>query len=197
MALESSDWPAASGGGTLRGTREVHAALKSDTQPNSELPGIRIRPAAERDSATIIALIRELADYERLLDQAVGTEDDIRNTLFGAAPQAEVILAELGSETVGFALFFHNYSTFQCRRGLYLEDLYVRPPFRGHGYGKQLLASLARLAVDRGCGRLEWAVLGWNEPSIEFYQAMGARAVDGWRLFRVAGSALNDLAAKA
>jgi GNAT superfamily N-acetyltransferase len=181
----------------LRGTREVQAALKFDSEQQGEPADFHIRPATERDCGTIISLIRELAEYERLLDQVEGTEADVRLSLFGPRPRAEVLLAERGPETVGFALFFHNYSTFQCRHGLYLEDLYVRPSFRGRGYGRMLLTELARLAVERECGRLEWAVLGWNEPAIRFYEAVGARAVDGWRLFRVDGRSLNELAGKA
>jgi GNAT superfamily N-acetyltransferase len=159
---------------------------------------IRIRQATEQDAGIILTFIRELADYERLLHEVVATEDDVRDSLFGARRRAEVILGVRdgrdGEEPVGFALYFHNYSTFLCRHGLYVEDLYVRPEFRGRGYGKKLLSHLARLAVERQCGRMEWVVVGWNESAIGFYGSLGARAVEDWRLFRLTGDRLNELA---
>ncbi|HUS24690.1 MAG TPA: GNAT family N-acetyltransferase [Candidatus Binatia bacterium] len=150
-----------------------------------------IRPAALADVAEILRLIRALADYEKLAGQCVATEAQLRDTLFGARPAAEVLLAEEDGRTVGLALFFHNYSTFLARPGLYLEDLFVEPAHRGRGLGKALLQAVAQRAVQRGCGRLEWAVLDWNTPAIEFYRAFGARPLDGWTVFRLAGEALD------
>ena len=155
---------------------------------------LHIVPAAESDIAIILELIRELAEYERLSHICVATEDQLRRTLFGERPAAEVLLAHLDGETVGFALFFPNYSTFLARPGLYLEDLYVRPEARRYGVGRRLLAWLAATAVSRGCGRLEWSVLDWNEPSIAFYRKLGAVPMDDWTTFRVAGTALTQLA---
>jgi GNAT superfamily N-acetyltransferase len=155
---------------------------------------VTIAPASEADVPAIYALVKALADYERLSHEVVSTEADIRNSLFGPRPFAEVILAKAEAETVGFALFFHNYSTFLGRPGLYLEDLFVRPEWRGTGIGRELLVALARLAVDRGCGRLEWSVLDWNEPAIGFYQRMGAQVMDEWRICRLTGEALVEVA---
>jgi len=155
-----------------------------------------LRPAVPDDAATIAGLIRELAVYEKLEGQAKATPDDLRRHLFGDRPAAEVILAEVDGHAVGFALFFPTFSTFRGRPGLYLEDLYVRPEHRGRGIGKALLARLAGLAVDRGCGRLEWSVLDWNEPSIGFYRSLGAAPMDEWTVYRLADSALMVLAEK-
>ena len=156
---------------------------------------LRIERATERDVPLILRLIKELAEYERMADEVVATEDRVRDTLFGAHPAAEVVVAYAGDEPAGFALFFHNYSTFLARPGLYLEDLFVVPRFRGRGYGKALLIHLARLAVERGCGRFEWSVLDWNEPAIGFYKKLGAKPMDTWTIFRVTGDALETLAA--
>jgi GNAT superfamily N-acetyltransferase len=156
---------------------------------------ITIRPAAEGDVTVILQFIRDLAKYEHLEHQVVVTEGLLREALFGSRPYAEVVLACLNGEPVGFALFFHNFSTFLGRAGIYLEDLYVRPEARGHGVGRRLLAWLAATAVSRGCGRLEWSVLDWNEPSIRFYRNLGAVALDDWTLYRVTGPALSQLAA--
>ena len=145
-----------------------------------------IRPARLDDAPTIANLIRELAVYEKLEHQAKATSDDLARHLFGDRPAAEVLIAEVAGEPVGFALFFPTFSTFRGQPGLYLEDLFVRPEHRGQGIGKALLASVAKLAVDRGCGRLEWAVLDWNTPSIEFYRSQGAVPMDEWTVFRVA-----------
>jgi GNAT superfamily N-acetyltransferase len=155
---------------------------------------ITIRPAAEHEIPLILAFIRDLAIYERLEHQMVATEDDLRRTLFGPRPYAEVAFACVAGKPVGFALFFHNYSTFLGRPGIYLEDLFVRPESRGHGVGKRLLTWLAQTAVERGCGRLEWSVLDWNEPSIGFYKSLGAVPMDEWRIFRLTGPALTQLA---
>ena len=155
---------------------------------------ILVREASAADVALILAFIRELAEYERLSHEVVATEDGVRESLFGERPYAEVLIAEHDGSPAGFALFFHNYSTFLGRPGIYLEDLYVRPEFRGAGTGKKLLVRLARLARSRGCGRLEWWVLDWNEPSIGFYEKLGAVPMDDWTVYRVSGPALEDLA---
>ena len=152
-----------------------------------------IRPARPGDVAEVLRLIRALAEYEKLAHEVVATEDALRRTLFGDAPAAEVLLAEEGGRPVGLALFFQNYSTFLGRPGIYLEDLFVEPAFRGRGIGKALLQAVARIAVRRECGRFEWAVLDWNRPAIEFYQALGARPMNDWTVFRVSGEALRKL----
>ncbi len=157
---------------------------------------IAIRPATPDDVPLIRQLIAELADYERLVDAAVATDDDLRAALFSAQPAAEVLLGEVDGQPAGFALFFHNFSTFLGQRGLYLEDLFVRPQFRGAGLGKHLMATLARLAVQRGCGRFEWSVLDWNTPSIGFYRSIGAVGMDEWTVQRLQGDALHALAAR-
>jgi GNAT superfamily N-acetyltransferase len=153
-----------------------------------------IRPATVEDAPTIVELIRALAEYERRLDEVVLDPDRVREDLFGARPYAEVLLAEGDGAVVGFALFFHTYSTFLGRPGLYLEDVFVRPAARGRGHGKALFRALARLAVERGCGRLEWSVLTWNEPAIGFYQRLGAQRNEEWDHYRLAGEALAQLA---
>ena len=169
-------------------------APSSAQRPSMPTPDLSIRAATSDDVPVILAFITQLAEYERLLDQVVATEARLRDSLFGARPAAEVLLAFEGDTPVGFALFFHNYSTFLAQRGIYLEDLFVVPAARGHGVGRQLLAALARLAVERGCGRLEWAVLEWNAPSIRFYKHLGAAAMDEWRVFRLTGPALEQVA---
>lgn len=157
------------------------------------MPVTNIRTANESDVPTILAMIRALADYERLSHQVMATEELLRATLFGANPAAEVLLAEQHEEPVGFALFFSTYSTFLAKPGLYLEDLYVKPEARGQGIGLALLVHLARLAVDRNCGRVEWQVLNWNEPSIAFYRKLGAEPLDEWTGYRLTGEALTNL----
>lgn len=154
-----------------------------------------IRPAVRADLPLILEFIRGLADYERLAHEVVATEALLERWLFGERPVAEVLLAERGGTPAGFALFFHNFSTFLGRPGIYLEDLFVRPEHRGHGVGRRLLGELARLAVARGCGRLEWSVLDWNESAIGFYRSLGAVAQDEWTVYRVTGDALLRLAA--
>lgn len=154
----------------------------------------RISEATEEDVPLILSLIRELAEYEKLSDEVVATEDGLRDSLFGERQYAEVLIAEHDGAPAGFALFFHNFSTFLGKPGLYLEDLYVKPAFRGAGIGKELLVRLASLAIGRGCGRLEWWVLDWNEPAIGFYRSVGAEPMDDWTVYRVSGSALEDLA---
>ena len=153
----------------------------------------QITPATERDAPVILQLIRELAEYERLLDKVTATEDLIRQTLFGPCPAAEVLLASVDGETVGYALFYTTYSTFLGKPGLYLEDLFVKPRARGQGIGKALLARLAQLATERNYGRVEWMVLDWNELSIRFYESLGAFTVDGWKLYRLTGKPLAKL----
>jgi GNAT superfamily N-acetyltransferase len=155
---------------------------------------IEIRNAAIDDAPLILQFIKGLAEYEKLAHAVVATEAGLRETLFGARPDAEVIIAYYNNEPAGFALFFHNYSTFLGQRGLYLEDLFVKPELRGKGIGKALLAQLARLAQERNCGRLEWSVLDWNESAIKFYRALGAVPLDEWTVFRVTGEALRELA---
>jgi GNAT superfamily N-acetyltransferase len=155
----------------------------------------RIVFAQESDAGEILNFIRELAKYEKLVNEMVATEDAIRKTLFGERPFAEVIFLEEGDgKRAGFALFFHNYSTFLGKPGIYLEDLFVLPEFRGRGYGKKLLAHLAKIAVDRNCGRLDWSVLDWNTSAIEFYNSLGAKLLKEWVPQRMTGSALTKLA---
>lgn len=154
-----------------------------------------LRTATETDVPTILELIEALADYERLRDQCVATEERLRATLFGAVPMAEVVLAEADGQVAGFALFCGNYSTFLAKPGIWLEDLFVRHEFRGDGIGKRLLAHLAQLAIERDCGRVEWAVLDWNTPSIGFYESIGARGATEWTTFRLTGDAITALAA--
>lgn len=156
----------------------------------------RIRLATSKDCALILMFIKGLAEYEKLADQVVATEQKLLDSLFGEKPAAEVVIAEVGGEPAGFALFFHNYSTFLAQPGLYLEDLFVLPAFRGKGLGKLLLSYLAKLAVERNCGRFEWSVLDWNQPAIDFYQSQGAKLLDDWRITRVTGNELLALAAK-
>jgi GNAT superfamily N-acetyltransferase len=153
-----------------------------------------IRFATVQDTPQILAFIKALAEYEHLSHEVEVDEARLRQTLFGTPPAAEVLLALEDDTAVGFALFFHNYSTFLGKRGIYLEDLFVKPEYRGRGHGKALLARLAALALERGCGRLEWAVLDWNTPSIEFYKKLGAVPMSEWTIFRVTGQALADLA---
>jgi GNAT superfamily N-acetyltransferase len=154
----------------------------------------RVREASEGDVPLILSFIRELAEYEKLSREVVATEDGLRHSLFGERRYAEVLIADHDGAPAGFALFFHNFSTFLGKPGIYLEDLYVRPEFRGSGIGKKLLVNLARLARERGCGRLEWWVLDWNESSISFYRKLGAVPLDDWTVYRVSGRALEDLA---
>ena len=154
----------------------------------------RIEPATDADVPVILRLIKGLAEYEKLADAVVVTEQRLRDTLFGPRRFAEVIIGYAGTEAVGFAVFFHNFSTFLGAPGLYLEDILVEPRWRGHGLGKKLLEHVARAAVTRGCGRLEWSVLDWNEPAIGFYKRLGARPMDGWTMYRMTGEALRSLA---
>jgi GNAT superfamily N-acetyltransferase len=158
---------------------------------------LRIAPATERDVALILSFVERLAEYEKLWHEVVATEAALRHWLFGPRPMAEVLLAYWGDHPAGFALYFHNFSTFLARPGIYLEDLFVEPVHRGKGIGKALLMHLAAIATERGCGRLEWSVLDWNQPSIEFYKKLGAKPKDEWTIFRLTGEALHQLAAAA
>ena len=162
--------------------------------PDQKLSTATLRPARPDDSATIVALIRELAAYEKLEHEAVATADGLRGHLFADHPTAEVIIAEVAGEPVGFALYFNNFSTFRGCPGVYLEDLFVRTAYRGKGIGKALIAAVARVAVDQGAGRLDWAVLNWNTPAIDFYRSLGAQPMDGWIVNRVSDDALLRLA---
>ena len=158
--------------------------------------GLSVRAAEEHEVALVLAFIRELAQFEHLEHEVVATEDELRRALFGPRPFAEVVFACIDGEPVGFALYFHSFSTFLGRPGLYLEDLFVRPAQRGRGVGRHLLRWLARRALERGCGRLEWAVLDWNEAAIGFYRKLGAEMKDEWKACRVTGAALAALAAE-
>jgi GNAT superfamily N-acetyltransferase len=155
---------------------------------------LSIRPATRADLPLIAQFIRDLAEYEKLAHEVRFDEAGLGERLFGPRPYAEVIIGELDGTPQGFALFFHNFSTFEGKPGIYLEDLFVRPEARGSGLGKALLQRLAQLAVERDCARLEWAVLDWNEPSIGFYKSLGAKPMDEWTVFRVDGEALSELA---
>jgi GNAT superfamily N-acetyltransferase len=157
----------------------------------------QISAATERDVPTLVSFIRQLAEYEKLSDQCVVKEEVLRESLFGRRRVAEAVIGYFQNQPVGFALFFHNFSTFLGRPGLYLEDLFVIPEMRGRGFGKALLVHLARLARERGCGRFEWSVLDWNEPSIQFYKNLGAIPMDEWTAYRVTGEALARLADEA
>lgn len=153
-----------------------------------------ISPATSDDVPAILAMIRELAEYEKLLDRLKATEDSLRRDLFGPRPYAEVLMGRLEGRAVGYALFFHNYSTFLAKPGIYLEDIYVRPAARGRGVGKALLTAVARTARERNCGRIEWSVLDWNKPSIDFYLSLGAKPLDDWTMYRMDERAIAKLA---
>ena len=161
-----------------------------------ETPSITLRTATRADIPQILAFIRGLAEYEKLAHEAVATPALLERHLFGDRPAAEVVIAEADGVPAGFALFFHSFSTFLGQPGLYLEDLFVLPSHRGLGLGKRLMVHLARLAVERGCGRFEWSVLDWNEPAIDFYRRLGATGLDAWTVQRVSGAALQALAAQ-
>jgi GNAT superfamily N-acetyltransferase len=158
-------------------------------------PPLTLQPARPEDVPLIVELIRDLADFERLADQVRVDPVRLREHLFGPRPYAECVIAWVAADAAGFALYFHNYSTFVGRPGIYLEDLFVRPAFRGQGYGEALLRFLARTAVERGCGRLEWSVLDWNQRAIDFYRKLGAVPMDEWTVFRVSDDALARLGA--
>jgi len=157
-------------------------------------PHLRIEPATPHDVPLILNLVKKLAAYERLSHEVVATEEHFREALFGTARVAEALLAFSGDQPVGFALYFSTFSTFVGRPGIYLEDIFVEPQHRGQGIGAALLARIAKIACHRNCGRLEWSVLTWNEPAIGFYERLGARRMEEWRVFRLAGTALKELA---
>lgn len=157
---------------------------------------LRIDPASEADVPEILALIRELAEYERLSNDVVATEEMLTRSLFGPSAHVRALVARSGDAVIGFALYFYNYSTFLGRSGIYLEDLFVRPAWRRRGVGRALLQRLARQAVAEGCGRLEWSVLDWNTPAIAFYRSIGARPMDEWTVYRLTGDALAGFAAE-
>jgi GNAT superfamily N-acetyltransferase len=161
------------------------------------MANVVLRAATVDDAALLLSLIRALAEYEKLAHECVATEASLREHLFGPRPYAEAIIAEADGQPAGFALFFHNYSTFVGKPGIYLEDLFVKPEYRGLGIGKRLLVEVARLGVERGCGRYEWTVLDWNEPAIRFYESLGAEMKREWIIHRVSGEALSRLAQKA
>ncbi|HEY7558209.1 MAG TPA: GNAT family N-acetyltransferase [Candidatus Binatia bacterium] len=161
------------------------------TQPN--IPGFQIRAASAAEVPVILSFIKKLAAYEKLSHEVVATDALVRETLFGARPTAEVAIGYLEDKPVGFVLFFHNYSTFLGRPGIYIEDLFVEENFRRRGYGRALLLYVARLAKERRCGRLEWSVLDWNEPAIRFYKKLGALPMSEWTVFRVTGDSLDEL----
>jgi GNAT superfamily N-acetyltransferase len=161
----------------------------------SRATGLSIRAARPEDAELLVNLVRELAVYEKLEQHAQATPDDFRRHLFGPRPAAEAAMAEVAGEPAGFALWFATFSTFRGQPGLYLEDIFVRPDYRGHGIGKALLATVARLAIERGCGAMNWSVLDWNTPAIGFYRSLGARPLDNWMGYRIDGEPLRRLAA--
>ena len=169
--------------------------MAAGSSPN-ELPMLNIRPATPADADTIAALVRELADYEKLLHEARATPEDFRRELTSDRPVIQVLIAEWDGTPAGFALYFFNFSTFVGRPGLYLEDLFVRPALRSHGIGRALLRALARIARDRDCGRMEWAVLDWNEPALRFYRSLGARPMNEWIVHRLSPAEIGRLAAE-
>lgn len=162
--------------------------------PHTGDAALRIRRAEAADTALILEFIRELAEYEKLPHEVTAEPTCLRDALFGDRPAAEVLIANVGAEPAGFALYFHNFSTFLGQPGIYLEDLFVRPAFRGHGVGASLLGELARIAVQRNCGRLEWSVLDWNAPAIGFYERLGAVPMEGWTVYRLTGDRLAAVA---
>jgi GNAT superfamily N-acetyltransferase len=174
---------------SIHTTNTVETMVKFNT-----VPDLHIDRALESDVPLILSFIRKLAEYERLADTVVATEEGLREYLFGAKRYAEVLIARIKSQPVGFALFYYNFSTFVGKPGLYLEDLFVLPEFRGQGVGKALLVYLAKLTIDRNCGRFEWMVLDWNSSAIGFYKSLGAVPLTDWRLFRLSGDALSTLA---
>lgn len=171
---------------------KTYTLTMSETTP-AKLNAFSIRQAVPADVTLILQFIKKLGAYEKLSHEVVATEEKLRKTLF-EQKMAEVIIGEYQGEPVGFALFFHNYSTFLGQAGIYLEDLFIDPGMRGKGFGKKMLAHLAKLAVERDCGRLEWSCLDWNEPSICFYKGLGAKALEDWTIFRVTGETLREMA---
>jgi GNAT superfamily N-acetyltransferase len=157
-------------------------------------PPFNVKYATQQDVPLLLSMIKELAHYERLEHEVVAEADRLGDSLFGSQKTAEALIGRSGTEPVGFALFFHNFSTFLGRPGLYLEDLFIKPAFRGRGFGGRLLARVAKIGLERNCGRLEWSVLNWNEPAIRFYKNLGAVPMDEWTLYRITGASLERLA---
>ena len=178
----------------MKKATEESADLAPGTTDGRCAPGFSIRPARPEDAELLVNLVLELAVYEKLEQHARATPDDFRRHLFGPRPAAEAAVAEVEGEPIGFALWFSTFSTFRGQPGLYLEDIFVKPGFRGRGIGKGLLAAVARRAVERGCGRLEWSVLDWNAPAIGFYRSLGARPMDEWTVYRIDDEPLRRLA---
>ena len=176
--------------------RRSETAATVSCQMKTAPQKLEIRPATRTDVPVILQLIRDLATYERAPNEVTATEEHLMDVLFGKNPAAEVRLAFESETPVGFAVFFHNFSTWLGRPGIYLEDLFVKPEHRGKGYGRALLVDLARIAHDRGCGRMEWAVLDWNEPAIEFYRKLGANPMEEWTVFRLTRDGIAKLAAE-
>lgn len=163
-------------------------------ETSAKIPGLLLRPATAADAGTLLGLIRELAEFEKLAHEVVATEADLQATLFGDQPTAEVCIAELNGQIAGSALFFHNYSTFLGRPGIYVEDVYVKPSHRGKGIGEAFFRYLARVALARNCGRMDWSVLDWNEHAIRFYRRLGAVPMEGWTVQRLTGATLKSVA---
>lgn len=168
--------------------------MSKDKAVKTSIPDFTIRYASGKDTELILDFIRKLAEYEELLHEVEATEQQLQNYLFGDNPKAEVVIGEYKNIPVGFALFFHNFSTFLGKPGIYLEDLFINPDSRGNGFGKTMLTYLAKTAEERGCGRLEWSVLDWNQPAIDFYKKLGALPMDEWTVYRVTGNSLKSLA---
>jgi len=168
--------------------------MGSQMSQTEDTAKFNIRATNASDCALILTFIKELAEYEKLSHEVVATESQLQKTLFGEKPDAEVLIGEFENSPVAYALFFHNYSTFTGRPGIYLEDVYVKPEMRGRGFGKSIMQHIAKLAVARDCSRFEWSVLDWNEPSIKFYRSIGATAMKGWTVQRMDGNALTDFA---
>ncbi len=168
--------------------------MSKDEAVKTSIPDFTIRYASKMDTELILEFIRKLAEYEKLLHEVEATEQQLHEYLFGDNPKAEVVIGEYKNKPVGFALFFHNFSTFLGKPGIYLEDLFINPESRGKGFGKAMLIYLAKTAEERGCGRLEWSVLDWNQPAIDFYKQLGAVPMDEWTVYRVAGDSLKALA---
>ena len=159
----------------------------------TKIIGLTLRFAETKDVPIILEFIKELAEYEKLSHEVVATEEKLNKSLFGARPLAEVIIADYLTKPVGFSLFFHNFSTFLGQPGIYIEDIYIKPDHRGRGIGKTILVYLAKLAIERGCGRIEWSVLDWNINALNFYNELGAQAMDGWTVFRLSAETLSHL----
>jgi GNAT superfamily N-acetyltransferase len=192
--LQSSAQTSAAGIGLRFVASPQRELIKMNHKIPTQIPALTLRFAQEADVPLILSFIKKLAEYEKLSHEVVTDEATLRQSLFGERRVAEVIIGDYNDEPVAFALFFHNFSTFLGRPGIYLEDLYVNPAMRGQGIGQMMLTYLAKLAVERGCGRLEWWVLDWNEPAINFYKKLGAQPMDEWTVYRLTGATLAQLA---